>query len=326
VERVNSGIGGRPTQRVRQVLQTAPGRLLLIACAAWAADRVMPALNATQPLSVVNAAGLRLAVADEHDLPALRISVPRREKSDPGIFVLFPEHVTVREKDVKESRAVYFFNPGRQAGRPTWRLKGRSLEYDWEVAPGVQMLARATLEEDGVRYYYRFANGSALNYAMVQAVTDPRMVSPYFRDVRLERTYVHHDNGFELLASETPGRVALPLDQWLPNRHRVSYTWPIERERVSRQDEGVTWHNKSRRVDEPLIATKSIDDKWVMATFSYDPGNVWVNPELTCQHADPQIGLGPEESGEYELKTLLFQGTLDQALARVKEQRPAMKR
>ena len=186
------------------------------------------------------------------------------------------------------------------------------------------MVARATLEEDGVRYRYEFLNRSKIDYDMIQAVTDPRMVSPYFHDVRLERTYVHHKDGFELLASETPERLTMPLNRWLPNRYRVSYTWPVEPDRVAKQEDGVTWYNKSRVVDEPFIATISTDGKWIMATFSYDPGNVWVNPELTCQHADPQFSLPPGQTRSYELKSLIFQGTLEQVLGKVKQQRLAM--
>jgi hypothetical protein len=95
------------------------------------------------------------------------------------------------------------------------------------------MVARATLEDDGVRYRYEFVNHSKLDYATMQAVTDPRMVSRYFHDVRLERSYVHHKDGFDLVASETPDRLTLPLNRWLPNRHRVSYTWPVEPQRVA---------------------------------------------------------------------------------------------
>jgi len=68
----------------------------------------------------------------------------------------------------------------------------------------------------------------------------------------------------------------------------------------------------------------STDGKWIMATFSYDPGNVWVNPELTCQHTDPQVSLPPGQSRSYELKSLIFQGTLEQVLRKVKQQRMTM--
>jgi len=101
-------------------------------------------------------------------------------------------------------------------------------------------------------------------------------------------SYVHHKNGFDLLASETPARLTMPLEDWLPNRYRASYTWPVEPNRIEKKEEGVTWYNKSRPVDAPFLATQSTDGKWILATFSRDPGNVWGNPELTCQHADPE--------------------------------------
>jgi hypothetical protein len=274
-----------------------------------------------ESLQVTNAAGLRLNVDEENDLAALRILLPTQQNSDRGIWVLFPEHVTALERGKTESQQLYLFRPGRQASRIDWRRMDRSVEYAAEFQPGIHMVARATIEDDGVRYRYEFTNASPFDYDMIQAVTDPRMVSPYFRDVRLERTYVHHTNGFDLLASETPNRLDIPLSQWLPNRYRVPYTWPTDPLRIAKQPDGITWYNKSRAVDEPFIATRSIDDEWTMATFSYDPGNVWVNPELTCQHADPQVSLHRGESRSYELKTLVIQGPLETALAKVKQQR-----
>jgi hypothetical protein len=183
------------------------------------------------------------------------------------------------------------------------------------------MIARASLDDDGVRYRYQFTNLSASDYDMVQAVTDSRMVSSNFRDVRLERTYVHHADGFDLLATETANRLSMPLSEWLPNRHRVPYTWPLDSQRIARQPDGVTWYNKSRAADEPFVATQSTDGQWTIATFSYDPGNLWVNPDLTCQHADPHVSLRRGETRSYELKTLILRGPLETVLQKVRQQR-----
>ena len=280
---------------------------------------------AQQPaLRVSNAAGLRLAIDDQNDMAALRIRLPSEADSDPGIFVLFPEHVTARKHSQVDAEHLYLFKAGRQSTQPAWHRIGNSLQYEAALPQGIEMVARATLENDGVRYRYQFTNHSKVDYDMMQAVTDPRMVSPYFRDVRLERTYVHHKDAFDLLGAETSERLTMPLSTWLPNRYRVSYTWPVEAQRVVKQEDGITLYNKSRAVDEPFIVTKSMDGQWIVATFSYDPGNVWSNPELTCQHADPQIALHPGQTRSYELKTLVMRGTLEQALAKVKQQRLAM--
>jgi hypothetical protein len=282
-------------------------------------------LSQQQDLRLVNANGVRLTVDKENDMAALRIYLPDESDSGPGIFVLFPEHVTAREHGKEDATHLYLFRVGRQSSHPEWHRIGQSLEYEAQLAQGISMKARATLENDGIRYSYQFTNHSSVDYDMMQAVTDPRMLSAYFKDVRLERTYVHHKTGFELLAAETAERISMPLNRWLPNRYRASYTWPVEAQRTTKGDDGITFYNKSRAVDEPFIATKSTDGQWVMATFSYDPGNVWSNPELTCQHADPQIALHPGQTRGYELKTLVMRGTLEQVLADVRMQRASLR-
>jgi hypothetical protein len=90
----------------------------------------------------------------------------------------------------------------------------------------------------------------------------------------LERTYVHHEDGFDLLASETPSRLNMRLNQWLPSRYLASFTWPVPRQQVEHRGDGITYYNKSRPVDEALIATLSTDRKWIVASFARTTGNV----------------------------------------------------
>jgi hypothetical protein len=117
----------------------------------------------------------------------------------------------------------------------------------------------------------------------------------------------------------------MPLDRWLPARYMASFTWPIPAEKVEKRDDGITYYNKSRPVDRPLIATISSDRKWIVASFTRTTGNVWSNPELTCQHVDPQIPLGVGASGTMETKILVFQGSLDDVLKKVDSQRESLK-
>jgi hypothetical protein len=140
----------------------------------------------------------------------------------------------------------------------------------------------------------------------------------------LERTYVHHKDGFDLLAAETPSRLTMPLDQWLPARYLASFTWAVPPKRVERRDDGITYYNKSRAVDEPLVATLSSDGKWVVASFTRTTGNVWSNPELTCQHVDPQVSLKPGGSTAMETKILVFPGSLGEVLHKVDAQRQTL--
>src|SRR4029453_9789622 len=108
------------------------------------------------------------------------------------------------------AQQLYMFGPRQDGDRPRWRRSGEFLEYERDLPAGVHLLARPTLEADGVHFRYEFTNNSRVAYAMVYAPTDPRLTS-IFHDPRLERTYVHHADGFDLLASEPPGRLTVPL-------------------------------------------------------------------------------------------------------------------
>jgi hypothetical protein len=191
-----------------------------------------------------------------------------------------------------------------------------------DLKNGIRMTARVTLEADGVRYQYRFVNGSDVAYDMIEAIWDPRMYQSIFRDVRLERTYVHRKEGFELIASDVPSRLTMPMNQWLPCRYLDAYTWPVPPpdKRVVKDEEGITYYNASRPVDEPFIATLSQERDWVAATCSPKTGNVWTNPELTCHHTDPEVSLRPFGTVDWEGKTFLFKGNLNQALEKVKQE------
>ena len=238
-------------------------------------------------MSLVNSEGLQLSVSDDDIQPVLRVTLPGEPADRAGFVILFPEHVTAKKKGSTEAEHLYLFRPGRQGEAPMWKQAGHSFEYERDFSGGVHMFARATLQDDGVLFHYEFENRSDVDYAMITAVTDPRMTG-ILHDVRLERTYVHHENGFVLLAAETPSRLTMPLSQWLPARYLDSYTWPVPAQLVERRADGITYYNASKPVDLPLIVTVSSDHKWVAASFTNMTGNVWSNPELTCQHVDPE--------------------------------------
>jgi hypothetical protein len=287
---------------------------------------VMPALavmlGAESLPGVQTATGVRLVVAEEDTQPALKVFLP----DDPAgyaIKVLLPEHVTAKKLGSGEGEHLYLFRPGVNGDRPAWKQIGQAIQYESELKGGIHMLARATLQEDGVLFHYEFENRSDVDYAMITAVTDPRMTG-ILHDVRLERTYVHRKDGFGLLAAETPGRLTMPLSQWLPARYLDSYTWPVPAQLVERRTDGITYYNASRPVDEPVIATISSDRKWVVASFTKATGNVWSNPELTCQHVDPEKPLPPNGRAVIEVKVLIFKGTLDQVLEKVRAQRDSL--
>jgi hypothetical protein len=276
-----------------------------------------------QTQSVQNGTGLRLLVANEKN-PALAIVLPGYRATDRSIEVIFPEHVTAKLHGSSEPEHLYLFTGVQRAQKPVWHRTGNSIEYERDLDGGVHFLARATLEDDGVLFHYEFLNRSDTAYDMIYAVTDPRLTGN-FHDVRLERTYVHHKNGFDLLASETPARLTMPLSQWLPSRYLDSFTWPVPKESVELRSDGITYYNKSRAVDEPLIATFSTDRKWVVASFTRTTGNVWSNPELTCQHVDPVTSVAAGQTAATEVKILILKGTLDDVLRNVEAERTSLR-
>lgn len=273
--------------------------------------------------AIRNVAGLQLLVVAENPDPLLRIVRPGHAASDRSIEVLFPEHVTVVRQD-GGGEHLYLFQRGRGGNRPQWSRTETSFEYRRELPRRVDFLARASLEEDGVRFHYEFTNRSSVGYDVITAVTDPRLTS-LFHDVRLERTWVHHASGLELLASETPNRLTMPLRGWLPARYLASFTWPVPPQLADRRPDGITYYNKSRLVDQPFIATTSTDSIWTVASFARTTGNVWSNPELTCQHVDPQVPLAPGQTAVIEIKILVVQGSVAYALQRAVSQRESLR-
>lgn len=276
------------------------------------------------PAALQNGRGLQLLVVTERAQPALRVVLPGHPPSDHSIEVLVPEHITALRHGTTAAEHLFLPGPGSSEERPAWRSVGRSLEYELRLSGPIDVVTRATLEDDGVRFQYEFTNRSGNSYDMIYAVTDPRLTG-IFHDVRMERTYVHHSDGFELLASDVPARVNLPLDRWLPARVLAPFTWPTSAQRSERRDDGITYYNKARQVDVPLIVTRSTDQQWVVASFSRSPGNVWSNPELTCQHVDPQASLSPQQHLTLEVKMLVMRGSLDDALNQAIRQRGSLK-
>ena len=276
-----------------------------------------------QDFHVSNREGLRMSIDKADRDPAIHIIVPGGPEEERSFNILLPEHVTVRGHGQTEAKHLYIYQPGPEGKIPQWKQVGNSLEYTKELS-GIRFSARATLDSDGILFHYEFENLSGTDYDMAWAVTDPRFKT-FFYDPRLERTYVHHTNGFELLASETPERLTMPLNQWLPALYIAQFTAPIPGRRVQHRDDGITYYYKSRVVDMPLIATLSVDHEWVAASFTRDTGNVWSNPELTCQHVDPQVPLPRGRTAFYEVKILIFRGSLEQAREMVLKERADLK-
>jgi hypothetical protein len=265
--------------------------------------------------------GLRVIARDGRG--QVKLLLPGELESERGIEVDCPEHVTVRRRGANIEH-LYLLASVRPSDRPTaWRRDGDSLCYQMDLPHQVHLSARITLEADGILVHYDFVNRGPQAFDMLQAPTCTKLYS-IFHDPRMERTYVYRDTGFGLLAAEWPERLTEPLDRWLPCRCLIPYTGPIAPQRTVLKEDGITWHNGSKRVTIPMIATVSNDGRWVAATCTRgDSGNVWTNPDLTCQHTDPVTTLSPHGKVAIITRTFVLHGSLQDALARVKQYRSA---
>src|SRR4030095_5754033 len=164
----------------------------------------IPFAAASQTLDVRNSSGLRMSVDTDDRNPALIIVVPVGPKGIRSSEILFPEHVTVRAHGQSEPEHLYIFRPGTEGYSPEWKKTDNALEYARDFGQ-IHFVARAMLKDDGIVFHYEFTNHSGIHYDMVTAITAPRF-HVVFYDTWMQGTYVHHQDGFALLASETPAR------------------------------------------------------------------------------------------------------------------------
>lgn len=285
-------------------------------------------LNALQPADDFKLkdpkTGIRLMVGSNSELPMLKVLLPGQPESDRGIEIEFPEHAWGRVRYTKQVRRFYLITSRESEfqAQPRWRRDGNSLSCKMSLPSGVGLSATARLEPDGVRMTHRFQNNTETDFEEVQAPTCVKLYSAFY-DLFLERTYVHHKEGFDLLASETPERLKMKKEEWLPCRYLVPFTLPVVplARRAEKKEDGITWRHKRRQVDAPFIATVSQNGQWVAATHTMQTPNVWTNPERTCHHADPYAALGPRASATISLKLFLFRGSLEDAWKKISEER-----
>lgn len=293
-----------------------PATVLLVLAA------TTPKAISTQLKPIQNYAGIQMRIdAEDHD-PAISVTLPGGPAPERTFKVLLPEHLTVRQQGAAEAVHLYVFQPGIGPTSPHWQQSGKTLSYDADFG-AVHLRANATLTEDGLLLRYDLSNRSGTAYDMVTAITDPRFHTVFY-DPRLERTFVHYPSGFALLAAETPERLTIPLTEWFPVRYHAQYTAPIPAQRVQHSDDGVTRRYASHRVDMPMIATVSADGQWVAASASRDPGNVWSNPELTCQHVDVQRPLPANGEAHLGVALFLLHDSLEGALRKVEAEQSAL--
>jgi hypothetical protein len=233
----------------------------------------------------------------------------------PAAIIEMPEHAWRKEKPADEPAWFYkmYTSDPKLRGDVTWSKDRDTLAYSMKTPSGFTLRSKATLEADGVAITHEITSASASNLAVVEAPTCVKLYRP-FTDVFLERTYVHHPEGLELIAAETPDRLAKNAEEWLPCRYiiRCEKNAPPPEKLVERLD-GVTRYFKSRAADAAFVATESQPSGWIAATHGLDCPALFTNPARTCHHADPEARSVRDGRALLRLKVYMLKGTLNDA-------------
>ena len=106
----------------------------------------------------------------------MNIVVPDGREAERSSKILFPEHVTVRAHGQDQQKHLYIFRPGRGATFAAVEEGGKALEYARDLGE-IQVVARATLVDDGIVFRYDFANRSAIDYDMILSGVKKRLAA-----------------------------------------------------------------------------------------------------------------------------------------------------
>lgn len=261
--------------------------------------------------------GIRLQRYGNPQLPAVALFLP--EAKTPSAVIEMPEHAWRRETANPEQAWFYkmYGSDPKVKGQVEWPPPDRALAFTMQTPSGYTLRGKATLQSDGVEIVYEVSQDSVRQLSALEAVTCVKLYRP-FTDVFLDRTYTHHPDGLELIASDTPDRAGKNAEEWLPCRYiaRVGKNAPSVPYRVEKQD-GVTRYFKSRAADVAFLATESIPAGWTAATFANDCDSVFTNPARTCHHADPVARDVSDGRATLRLKVYLVRGTVADAWRKV---------
>ena len=270
--------------------------------------------QAREPLTVSHPrSGLRLEQHGNPQRPTIALFLP--EINYPSVVIEMPEHAWRKEKEADEPSwfyKMYGSDPAFQ-GQVDWSKRDNVLAFKMKTPSGFLLNSRAALDADGVAITHEVVSDSSRELAAIEAVTCVKLYRP-FTDVFLDRTWVHHAEGLDLIASETPDRTSRNAEEWLPCRYivNVGKNAPKGEHRVERLD-GVTRHFKSRPADVAFLATESLPGGWTAATFAKNCDSIFTNPARTCHHADPTARNVSGGKASLGLKVYIVKGSASQA-------------
>lgn len=280
--------------------------------AAAAAQPALPQQNA--PLTVTDArSGLRLERFGDPQRPTVALFLPHAQ--DPAVVIELPEHAW--RKAAPDGQQEWFYkmyssDPAFR-GQVEWAQSKDRLGFTMTTPSGYVLRTQATLQADGLDIVHQVSHQSVQRHAAIEAVTCVKLYRP-FTDVFLDRTYVHHADGLDLISSETKGRTSKNAEEWLPCRYvaLVNKNGRRGEYRVEKLD-AVTRYFKSKPADVAFLATESTTGNWTAATFARGCESVFTNPARTCHHVDPEARGITNGQATLRLKVYLVKGRAQDA-------------
>jgi hypothetical protein len=281
--------------------------------AAAAAQTALPLESA--PLTVTAArSSLRLRRFGDPQRPTVALFLPHAQ--DPSVVIEMPEHAW--RKAAPEGQQEWFYKMSSRdpdfRSQVEWVPSSPDLVgFTMTTPSGYVLRSLATLQADGLEIVHEVSHKSVLRHAAIEVVTCVKLYRP-FTDVFLERTYVHHADGLELIASETKERMSKNAEEWLPCRYiaRVGKNDRPGEYRVEKLD-GITRYFKSKPADVAFLGTESTTGNWTAATFARGCDSVFTNPARTCHHVDPEGRGISNGQANLRLKVYLVKGTAQDA-------------
>ena len=293
---------------------------LTMPLAGWARH----ARSDTPQLALSNRHGISVRPSrDEPAAPLLWIALPGMEH--PSVVIEMPEHAWGRPRGTTEQRWFYRMYSETRSLRPParWTKQDGALICSLTSPAGVRLQTAVSVDDEGISVRHALENDRDVDYEEVQAPSCIKLYRP-FADVFLERTYVHHPEGLDLLASETPARLQMNAEEWLPVRYIVRSAPPgVPSGKHKERLDNILRYNKLRLADAPFMATTSTPGGWVVASHTLEASSIFTNPARTCHHVDPSAVLKPRGEAILSLKVYVVRGTVEDAWRLVRKRRIA---
>jgi hypothetical protein len=259
---------------------------------------------------ILNALGCRVVLRSTDLLPVLDIFLPGLEHHR-SIVIEVPEHAWYRTAPSARQTWIVEQSPGTRPLAPfTWETHSTWAGCTVVLSSGFSIGVIIAVDDRSVDITYKLISTLPMAIYEARISTCVKLYRP-FMDIFLERTFIHGTMGIDLLAAETPTRLNMNAEEWLPCRY-IASSFPSSplpsTARVSEEEHAVHYFRQGP-ADASFIATEATCSKWVAASYARTPSYIWTNPARTCHHLDWGVSLSETGIGEISQRLYILRGT-----------------